>query len=156
MNENNKFRLQAACFVLALIFAISMMGLAVPAYAAQAEETLTELPTETVTEIPTETATEIPTETATETPVVTETPSPTVIPTETTPAPTVETPVIAATLDPSDRGGNSCYDNWERILSSHNKSVGYRYFDNPEHAWCQTWLLNTYGIDYETYKLFNP
>lgn len=118
----------------------------------------------TETALPSET----PTETATETPVVTETPSPTetelpgptftvdLWPTEfpgfdpnpdSTPSPADPSPVVSS--------GRTCYKAWMQIVSVRNQDVGYRYFDNPNHAWCKVWLMREYGIDYDTYKALN-
>jgi hypothetical protein len=105
-------------------------------------------PTEVPTEEPTETPdpTEVPTEEPTETPVVTE------VPTE---EPT-ETPVVTEVPAFEPRALN-CLAAWKIISGTlHNKDVGYRHFDNPEHAYCQVWLLNRYGIEYDVYKVQHP
>lgn len=143
-------------FIFAMLFFMFSASLAIPAYvrAAQAEitETPTEIPTDIPTEVPTETPviTETPIETPTETPtvVVTESPTETPVITE-TPAPILTTP------EPDSPNPGGCYGAWLQIQGKF-KDVGYRFFDNPEHAWCQSWLLREYGIDYEMYKLLNP
>jgi hypothetical protein len=121
--------------------------------------------TPVVTESPTDVPTDIPTNEPTETPVVTETPLPTDIPSA-TPLPTdipsatpTSPPVVTGTPSAPGNSGNNrmdCASAWAKIVNLVHRDVGYRFFDNPNHEWCQAWLLNTYGIDYDWYKINNP
>ena len=178
MKTNNKLVL----FVMILVLLVSALAIASPTLAstytpqtydwctteADCLEKIfaaTQEPTEATPEPTEETATPEPTEEVTNTPEVTET----VLPTETvteTPAPPTETaPPLPTdweerflTPDPATTeaaGGKSCYNAWQQILGV-NKETGYRFFDNPAHSWCQTWLFNEYGVDYELYKIANP
>lgn len=101
----------------------------------------------TTTPDPTEEATKTPD--PTETPVVTETPDPTEEITET---PTV----VKVDVSITKARGNSCAVAWNMIQTRKFRDVGYRYFDNPEHAWCQDWLMAKYGINYNHYKETHP
>ena len=121
------------------------------------EPTLTSEPTDT--EDPTQEPTLEPTITAepTELPEATSTPGspwPDPIPTY-MPPPTLVVPV--PTLEPISRAAKNCEWVWyNKIDGKVYKDEGYRYFDNPEHAWCKVWLHNKLGIDYNVYKIQNP
>jgi len=109
---------------------------------------------------PEETPTDLPTlePTVTSTPVPTDLPTlePTLEPTITsTPVPT-ETLVFVPTEGSDVRPALSCYAAWVMIDGKKFKDEGYRFFENPEHDWCQVWLFNHYGINYDYYKLLNP
>lgn len=67
------------------------------------------------------------------------------------------TPTPGGVVDPHGvptayGAGINCQGAWDKIQGKKYKDVGYRFFDNPEHAWCRVWLRNHYGIDYEFYK----
>lgn len=113
-------------------------------------------PGATQTSPPTGTAVASPTEP----PVVTGTPSggtPTPTDATFTPVPTIVTPVETPTEAPVVAGGNiKCDDAWSMMQTSKTRDVGYRFFDNPDHAYCQVWLLKTYGVQYNLYKLQYP
>jgi len=123
---------------------------------AEETETPTDEPTATdlpATEEPTQFPTDIPIDLPTETPVVEPTDDSTDLPPVVVTEITTQQP--AELTEAPESSGNSCYDAWVVIQGVH-KETGYRYFENPEHTWCQTWLLNTYGIDYYPYKALNP
>jgi hypothetical protein len=143
---------EAEC--LEIIFAATEVPTEIGTVTPDPTQEVTEIPI--VTQEPTETPipTDLPTEAPTETPVVIEQPSETPLPTE-LPIFTTEEPTQKPDFT-SSTGGTSCYDAWMMIQSVYNKDVGYRFFDNPNHIWCQSWLLREYRIDYEFYKTLNP
>lgn len=82
--------------------------------------------------------------------------------TDFTPDPRNITPEVTATEMPTQApaavaGGNiKCDDAWAMMQTSKTRDVGYRFFDNPEHAYCRVWLLKVHGVQYNLYKLQYP
>ena len=117
-------------------------------------ETASPEPTEppVVTETPN--PTDEPTTEPTEPPVVTETPYPTELPTEVVPT---STPDPATALPPAARKGMSCQRAWTKITETvYEREVGFRFFENPNHEYCEAWLVKTHGIVWDIYKVMYP
>jgi|WetSurMetagenome_2_1015567.scaffolds.fasta_scaffold46014_4 hypothetical protein len=106
------------------------------------EPTLTVEPTESPVVTETVVPTYQPTESPTEPPVVNETPSAT------------NTPVV---VTPQPRRGMSCGRAWQKITETvYDRETGFRFFDNPNHAYCKVWLMEKHGINWDVYKVLYP
>lgn len=116
-------------------------------------------PSETPSEMPPEATVE-----PSETPNPTETTLPTLEPTSTPGPIPIETyfptdwvwtaTPVATQAPPIKKDGMTCKKAWKIITETvYNRDVGFRFFDNPNHSYCKTWLWKKYGIDYDTYRL---
>lgn len=111
-----------------------------------------EEPTNLPTDVPTDLPTDIPTASPTEPPVVTETP----YWTQTPDHGPFNTPTPEPTAVSSKKSGMTCKKAWKLITETvYTRDVGFRFFDNPNHAQCKVWLWNKYGINYDVYRAMN-